>query len=293
MILVRIYGGLGNQMFQYATGRHLALVHNTALKYDDGFFEFKNDDSSTKRDFELKVFNTHIERASEQELDSFLKKGRIQKRLEDLFPFLERRHLVNEKFHPFNPEVLKAKNSSYLNGYWQSEKYFSAIREVLVNDFSLKNPFEGLNKELAERCRQNNTVAIHIRRGDYVSNPKNTEYHGLCTMDYYYAALELLKKRTQTPLTLFVFSDDAPWVNEHFRPGCDFTTIDWNKGKDGCYDLHLMSLCHHNIIANSSFSWWGAWLNTHGDKLVVAPKTWFATKTIDSSQIVPESWIRI
>lgn len=293
MILVKCYGGLGNQMFQYAVGRHLAIIHGTELKYDDGFFEFKNDPSSTRRKFELQVFHTQIEKATEKEIRSFLKKGKIIGRLEKRFPVLRRKVVLNEKFHPFDPEVLLAGKHTYLNGYWQSEKYFIGIREVLLKDFRLRLPLEGQNKVLAEKCRQTHSLAIHIRRGDYVSNPKNTAYHGVCSLEYYYSGLALIRNKLPQESKLFVFSDDAAWVRENFFPGTDYTLVDNNPGDKAYFDLHLMSLCHHHIIANSSFSWWAAWLNAKEDKLVVAPKQWFSTSEIDSSQVVPESWIRV
>lgn len=293
MILIRLSGGLGNQMFQYSIGRYLALKHKTELKYDDGFFEFKNDFNSTKRNFELNIFNTQINKATKNELNLFLKKGRIQKRLESLFPFFERHHILNEKFHPFDPTVLNSKNNTYLNGYWQSEKYFNSVREVLLSDFTLKAQVQDKNQLLSEKCKSNNTLAIHIRRGDYVSKAENKEYHGVCSLDYYYSALELIKSKIHSTPEIYVFSDDEKWVKENFKPEQSYTMVDVNKEKDSYYDLYLMSLCNHNIIANSSFSWWGAWLNSHNNKIVIAPKQWFATTKIDSSQIVPENWIRL
>lgn len=293
MIVVKLYGGLGNQMFQYAIGRHLSLIHNTVLKYDDGFFQFNNDTTSTRREFELNVFNTNITKANDQELNRYLNKSRLRKRLERFLPFLETHHIIHEKFHPFDPDVLLAKNNTYLNGYWQSEKYFTACRAELLKEFTLKQPPVGISKAIEERCKKNNAVAIHIRRGDYVSRASNTEYHGLCSMEYYYQAIQLIVSKMQTPPELIVFSDDVPWVKENFKPGMTFYCAEENKGQQSVYDLYFMSLCRHNVVANSSFSWWGAWLNTHDDKIVVAPKQWYATDKIDSSQIAPETWIRI
>jgi hypothetical protein len=293
MIVVKLHGGLGNQMFQYAFGRQLSLIHSTVLKYDDGFFQFNNDSTSTRREFELNVFNTKITKASNQELSQFLNKSRIQKRLEQYFPFLETHRLIHEKFHPFDPSILLAKNNTYLSGYWQSEKYFTGCRSELLQDFILKQPPGRSSKALEERCKKNNAVAIHIRRGDYVSRKANTEYHGVCSLEYYYKAIQLIGSKMQTPPELLVFSDDMPWVKEHFKPGMEFYCAEENTGQQSVYDLYFMSLCRHNIVANSSFSWWGAWLNTHRDKIVVAPKQWYATDTIDSSQIAPESWIRV
>ena len=293
MIIVKISGGLGNQMFQYAIGRYLSLKHNTYLKFEDDFFEYKNDSISTKRKVELEVFNVVISKATEEDLSPYIHKSKIRKRIESLFPYLEQNHQVIEKDHIYDNTIIDSKNNSYLNGYWQSEKYFSSIREVLLKDFTPKNPINQLNASYYLKCFQKNTVSIHIRRGDYVNIESNLTYHGVCSLDYYYEAISYLQNLINGELKLIVFTDDLNWVNDNFKPTCTFESITGNNNENSFYDMYLMSKCHHNIVANSSFSWWGAWLNNNPDKKVIAPKIWFATNEINSNQVVPESWIRL
>ena len=293
MIVVKLLGGLGNQMFQYAIGRALSLKHKTELVIDDHFFEHNEDVFATKRDFELHHFKTVFQKASDESLKLFLNKSRFRKKTEQLFPFLEKYHVVLEKSHEFQPNVLQTKNNSYLTGYWQSEKYFHNIRTLLLSEFYLKNPINKVNANHILNCQKKNTVSIHIRRGDYVNITSNLSYHGVCSLKYYYSAINYLKNNINEELTLFVFTDDEHWVNENFKPDLPFEIICDNKGTDSFYDMHLMSICNHNIIANSSFSWWGAWLNTHNDKIVIAPSKWFEVSNINTMDVIPENWIKL
>ena len=293
MIVVKLLGGLGNQMFQYAIGRVLSLKLNTDLKFDHDFFQGKDDEISTKRSFELHVFNIDFKKATDYDIKLFTGKSRLQKKIEHEVPFFKKYHLVIEKSHEFNATILDTKNNSYLNGYWQSEKYFKSIRSILLKDFILKNPINTVNALNVLKCQNKNSVSIHIRRGDYVSNSSNLLYHGICSLQYYYDAIHYLKGKINEDIKLFVFTDDMVWVNENFKPEYNFEIINDNKGIDSFYDMYLMSICHHNIIANSSFSWWGAWLNTHPNKIVIAPKNWFETKDINSEDVIPENWVKL
>jgi len=292
MIVVNLMGGLGNQMFQYALGRKLSLLHKTELFVDCTFLNTHNP-LHIKRDYELDIFKTSPQIATEKELKKFnsIQQHPITRRIYNSLPGLFSNHLVTEKTHAFEPAILSTPDNSWVNGFWQSEKYFSDIASTIRSDFEFKTPLTGLNKTLAEQISSCQSLAIHIRRGDYIK-PEILSYHGICPENYYYDAVEIIKKKAPVQ-ELFIFSDDITWVNEHLKFNLPCTTISHNTGKNSFEDMRLMSLCKHNIIANSSFSWWGAWLNSNVDKIVVAPNNWIADKNTDTKDVIPENWIRL
>jgi hypothetical protein len=180
----------------------------------------------------------------------------------------------------------------YYSGYWQSEKYFENAEDIIRQQFSFNDKLiNEKNKALIKQYLNKNTVSIHIRRGDYVTNTDaNILLGGSCDLSYYENAISYIKKNVSQPYFQF-FSDDIDWVREHFIDLGNVQFIDWNHQTDSWQDMMLMSKCKHNVIANSSFSWWGAWLNNNANKIVIAPSKWFNShETLD---IVPENWIRI
>ena len=205
--------------------------------------------------------------------------------------------IKNENDFGFQPEMLSFKKNVFLNGYWQSEKYFSPVSRIIKNDFTIKDNFlsEILNSDrlndVLNKITQTNSVAIHFRRGDYVHDPNTNKHHGLCSMDYYQRAISFLKKQTNLP-HFFLFSDEPGWLKANFTLEEPFTIIENNPGYA---DLYLMSNCKHNIIANSSFSWWGSWLNRNAKKIVVTPDKWFndSEKNKQTRDLIPEKWIRM
>ena len=292
MIVVNLMGGLGNQMFQYALGRRLALHHHTELFLDCTFLNTHNA-AHIKREYELDVFNIQAKIATNDELKKFesLKSNAVIRKLYQWMPFVFSNHLITEKTHSFDVQVQQAPNNSWINGFWQTEKYFTAIDSIIRSDFTFKLPLTGLNKTLAEKITSCESLGIHIRRGDY-TKPEVLAYHGICSENYYYDALEFIRKKTAIQ-ELFIFSDDAEWVKQNLKFDLPTTHIIHNTGKNSFEDIRLMSLCKHNIIANSSFSWWGAWLNTNKNKIVVAPKVWIADPTTDTKDVLPQNWIRL
>lgn len=291
MIIVKLQGGLGNQMFQYAAGRQLSILHNAPLLLDLTFLKTQ-DPRITRRDFELDVFNIHAGIAAEKELKGFLHKSRFRRILEQRLAFPVKYQVINEKGFRFQPDFFNYPDNIYLNGYWQSEKYFLPASDKILQELTLKNPLNETNKLLESRIASCNAVSVHIRRGDYVSNAHNLSYHGVCPLSYYYEAISLLYSK-ETGLRLFVFTDDPAWAKQEFKPGMDFEIVSANKGKDSYYDMYLMSRCRHNIIANSSFSWWGAYLNRNPNKKVFAPRQWFASAEHDTADLVPDSWMKL
>lgn len=302
MIIVKLIGGLGNQLFQYALGRHLAEKNSTILKLDlSGFEEYK------LHRYGLHCFEIWQHIATTKEIHTFKRNmntnlsrlsSKIGKRLRISFyptsDFYQDTIVLKEKQFFFDPSVLDAKGNIYLDGYWQSEKYFSAIRNILLREFAIKYEQDCRNKELAELIRNTKSVSLHIRRGDYVNNLLTNQIHGLCSFDYYQKAVNHIVQKIPD-CHFYVFSDDHTWVSENFKIDYPLTMVDHNDASTNYDDLRLMSLCHHNIIANSSFSWWGAWLNANHDKIVIAPKNWFANTETNKQtfDLIPENWLRI
>jgi hypothetical protein len=288
MVIVKLMGGLGNQMFQYAFGRDLATRYNTALKFDIGWFD--GPDNSIGRHYGLDIFEISedfgtlkdIKRYSEKNIPSYFK---------PLTRLLSRTNYVKEVNLQFSGEIYNSPDNSYLDGYWQSEKYFAGIRQILIHDFSFRNKPDSTNIKWLDKIRATNSVSIHVRRGDYVNIAVTNEFHGLCNPEYYLNSCKVIESKVESP-EYYIFSDDITWAKEnlYFAFPCNFIENNDNHGHE---DLRLMINCKHNIIANSSFSWWGAWLNTNPEKTVIAPQKWFNDPTIDTKDIVPDTWIRL
>ena len=281
-------GGLGNQMFQYALGRNLALRLNGELKLDLSWFE--RDDL---RSYALGSFDIKEAFAEDPEIKKLtVGKAGVFERLGNRLLGRPRKPspaYMTEKHFYFDPLVLTHSSSLYLEGYWQSEKYFSDIAPLLRREFTPKAPQTGDNKKLADNIASCNSVSIHVRRGDYVSDPDIQRVHGTCDLQYYQDCVKRILDEIPSP-HFFAFSDDPPWVREHLPIPVPLVIVDHNRGKD-YEDLRLMSQCKHHIIANSSFSWWGAWLSPGRDKMVFAPKNWFAGGERDTRDLIPEDWI--
>ena len=285
MIITKIIGGLGNQMFQYAAGKTLAHLNNTFLKLDVSAF-----DDYKLRNFDLLNFQTNIEFATKQEIDSLLPAHNFEKAFQYLSPLKKRSYYREKEFH-FDTKVLSLGQNVYLKGYFQSEKYFLPASNIIRDDFTFKNEITKSLEETSSSLRNTNSVSIHIRRGDFSENKETEEYHGTLSIDYYHPAIELIKSKVSNPIFYF-FSDDINWAKENLSiPNA--TIVTGNLTKTHIEDLYLMSQCRHNIIANSSFSWWGAWLNNNPDKIVIAPEKWFTKGPKDTQDLIPEKWFKV
>lgn len=291
MIISNIIGGLGNQMFQYATSLAIARTSGVQLKLDISNFH----GYELHNGFELnRIFNISTPIASREEVDDILvwkNHAFIRKFYRKFFKGIVQTNYVIEPVFSYWSKVYQVLDMSYLEGYWQSEKYFTTVATAVREQFTFKNELEGKNLELSRLISASNSVSLHIRRGDYVSDNSNSEIYYQCSMAYYNEAMERIAKIVSNPV-FFVFSDDIKWAKKKLNSGCKFEFIDHNSGKDSYIDMQLMSLCKHNIIANSTFSWWGAWLNTNPEKLVCSPKEWFVNGQ-SSDDLIPESWHRI
>jgi len=295
MIIVKLIGGLGNQMFQYAFGRKLALTHQTDLKLDIEELSSKIEkDDFTLRNFDLSVFNIQAEIASLAEIKRFqvAKTTKLLHLLSLNSPIRPRNFYLREPHHHFFANALIAPINTYANGYWQTEKYFSSIRKELLDDFKPKQELSEVSKKIATKIIDSNSVSIHVRRGDYVSNAVNFKVHGLCEADYYLRAIDCIAEKVKDPY-LFVFSDEPSWFKENIKSNFPVVFVEHNQVENSYEDMILMSMCQHNIIANSSFSWWAAWLNQNENKIVIAPKKWMNDSPKNTKDVIPETWIKL
>lgn len=291
MILVSLNGGLGNQFFQYALGRRLALKHGVELRFDLSLLE-----ANPARKYQLDKFQVQGQPVSMQELKRFYFFERqhylrfLDRKIQHALPYYRRR-VVREISTVFDNNVLKAPRSAALDGYWQSEKYFQEIRPMLLDELRLKNPLDTLNQCLYHQIISTNSISLHIRHGDYLSNPVAKQFHGVLPLKYYQRAMRILENIGSNP-HYFVFSDDIPWARTHLS-AANVTFVEHNSCQGDYYDLVLMSACKRHIIANSSFSWWAAWLCASPEKIVIAPEKWFNDATMNSEDILPPEWMRI
>lgn len=282
MVTVRLLGGLGNQMFQYAVGRAIAHRRGTSLALDVSAYP-----DHKQRRYSLGVFKIVENFASRRAPRPSLLRSWAQRWRLPAFTYL----LVERKYFSFDPTVLDAPGNVYLDGYWQSERYFKEIEPVIRREFRWKEEPGPKNAEMANRIKAANAVAIHVRRGDYVHDPKTHELHGVCPPEYYREGARLIAAREPNP-QFFVFSDDPEWVQANLELEGPTTYVNLNSIDTGYEDLRLMALCRHHIIANSSFSWWGAWLANSGG-MVVAPQRWLRSKEYDIPDLIPEGWVRL
>jgi len=287
MIVVRLSGGLGNQLFQYAAGQRLAKLHHTELVLDTYWYAH-TPRRDTPRTYELWHYPVQARLAVKAEsLWCRMHGGRIARRL----PFLPRRWAnFREKGFAFDAAVLRLPDDVYLDGYWQSYRYFEDIGNSIREELSPLDDMGAQDNFIAAQMRDTQSVSIHIRRGDLVSSPAAAQ-HGVCGLDYYCAAVQ--RVCSEVPAArFFVFSDDPSWTRKNLVLSGDTTFVAHNGAATAFQDLRLMSLCKHHIAANSSFSWWGAWLNPDPAKLVICPRRWFMDGR-DTSSLAPPEWIRL
>jgi hypothetical protein len=290
MIIISIKGGLGNQMFQYAFGRKMSIINNAELFLDLRWFNTENEDFPRK--YVLDKFNINAEIANPILINKvrggFKNYDSIYNRiLKKICPFLFKNNISEKNIH-FDPTIFNKKGDKYYDGYWANFNYFIDIDDVIMKDLTLLVNFETSKKNLIDEIRGRNSISIHIRRGDYAKIDSTREFHGLLSKKYYESSIEKIVQIVNEPHFYF-FSDDIAWVKENYNIACPHTFVENSPDGEEYFDLVLMSMCKHNIIANSTFSWWAAWLNNNPDKVIFVPYNW--SKVIpDSSEIVPKSW---
>ena len=279
-IRIKLTGGLGNQMFQFAAGYAAARRNNVELSLDLRRFNQR----PLHNGFELQnVFDIYskVNFLYKPLSSKFINIKEILNRIDKTF------HAFEEPHFQYTPKILGIPKHTILNGYWQSELYFKDYTQEIRKIFSFCNQLDKKNSLVANDIDQNNSISIHVRRGDYLLKENNNHYVDL--MKYYLKAIEESSKFFNNP-KYFIFTDDTLWVTKNLILNYPYTIIDVNNGINSFFDMYLMSICKSNIISNSSFSWWGAWLNNKKDKIVYAPKYWFNDISTCTSDLIPNSW---
>lgn len=298
MKIIKLMGGIGNQMFECAFGLALSKHSQEEVFYDLSWFEKikTNKGPVASRVYELGVFNINLKFVTEKQMEECINEKKIRTSrlpgfLRKVFKKEKWKIISNKVFETqasvFEPELLKIKGDAYFDGYFQSEKYFLKIRNEILEAFSLREALDEKNRQILDKITNTNSISLHVRRGDYINLQ---EIHGLCDLQYYKNAINYMAGKIENP-HFFLFSDDIDWVKENLKIDYPYTVVDINNEKTAYFDLELMKNCKHNIIANSSFSWWGAWLNQNQAKIVAAPARWFTNVNSNYKDIIPEDWI--
>ena len=302
MIIVRINGGLGNQLFQYATACAIAFKLKRKLFLDIAWYnnihtleDYTDPNATTHRDFLLKYFNIQSRVLNNIHLN-WIKRLEIRSRNSKFFKLLQKGPLnylsyTTVDHNNFSLEFIKDHPHVYLTGYWQNNDIIEEYKNLLYNEFILKHPLSADNQHHLKSINSSVSVAIHVRRGDYISKPNSRKVHASCSKNYYYNSIEYLNNN-MNDLQFFIFSDDVNWVKDNIHFNNDTTFID-NTGPD--YEhMYLMNKCKHQITANSTFSWWAAWLNTYPEKVIITPQYWYNDEYLNNTVIrIPKEWIRI
>jgi hypothetical protein len=286
MIIVQLIGGLGNQLFQYATGRRLAHIHNAEIKLDITPFE-----TYKLHHYSLQHFNIIEEFADASEVARLKHTGISRKliRLIDKLRLPIKLSHVIERTYAFDPAILRLGPDVYLEGFWQTAKYFDDIIPLLRQELTVKMPPDQENAAMADQIQSVTGVSLHVRRADYATDAAALNRHGLMPLSYYGNAVNYIAERVEN-LNLFMFSDDPGWVQKNLQFKHPITYVTHNRADRNYEDLRLMSLCQHHIIANSSFSWWGAWLGSNPTKIVVAPHKWANDLALNTPDRLPAAW---
>jgi hypothetical protein len=288
MVVVKLKGGLGNQMFQYATARGISQKH---VFVDTTYLDWNTTsiDDFVARNYELEIFKNKKAIRISKLLYKILHTKKYAFIRNVFFPKFQQ---VQEKGHSFMESLAEYKNP-YLEGCFQNEKYFVSIRDKILNEFTFPALDNSNNQNLSIIKSHDNAVSIHVRRGDYLMQ-SNINYFGILPISYYKKAIEIVESKTSNP-HYFIFSEDTEWCENNFdflKDKC--TLMNNNHLYDSWKDMYLMTECRHHIISNSSFSWWGAWLSTN-EGIKLAPEKWFNPQEVryDIRHFVPEKWTLI
>lgn len=292
VIIVQIIGGLGNQMFQYAFGRRLADGLGVPLKLDITSFR-----TYDKRRYELDGLRIEEDFASDREIEVALRGRltRVRSLAGRVFPSLASGpgRLVRQQGFTFDPSMLTLRDGAYLEGYWQSERYFDAVADRLRGEFVPRTRPAGSAAKMAEQMQHGNSVSLHVRRGDYVSEPSVSAMHLVCDEAYYAGCVDYLAPRLVDP-HFYVFSDEPAWARVNLKIPFPTTIVADHCDTTEIEDMWLMTQCRHHVIANSSFSWWGAWLDSRPSKVVLMPQRWFRDRESEFSvDIRSPGWVAL
>lgn len=282
-------------MFQYAFAKNIALKQQTKLILDTSFINTKlpYGNYTTPMQYELGIFNIKDEIQT-----TTITNSKLTYPLAKLEYFIKKQfnqnkhYLLKETQHQFNSSYLQCPNNAFIIGNFQSEKYFIEHQSEILKHFQFIQPLDEINQSIANQINTTNSVSIHIRRGDYIKLPQNAKKFQQTPLSYYHDAINFLAQKISN-IHCFIFSDDIDWAKENLIINHNKSFINHNKGKDSYKDMQLMSRCKHNIICNSTFSWWAAYLNSSKEKIVLAPNKWFANNILEDKDIIPQSWIKL
>lgn len=288
MITIALCGGLGNQMFQFATGYALARRYGVGLRLEVSLLS-----KDEHREYVLDRWD--LMNASLVTLKAM--KGtspipimhRVTRRLSSVLGGT--RHVAIYR-SGYDESVAGCGPSAYLEGYFQSWRYFNQYHDEICNLFKPGRPLSEESLAMLDRIRHTESVSLHIRRGDYVSNSRTNAYHGVCDVNYYQRAIQHVSSIVEH-LELFVFSDEPAWAAQNLKLGLPATIVSRSHAPDVHEDMILMQMCKHNIIANSTYSWWSAYLNANRSRVVVAPLRWFLSSNDPGTDLIPTNWIRL
>lgn len=298
MIILRLRGGLGNQLFQYAAAKALAEHHHTALKLDLYYYK-----KHPYRTFDLGKLNVPVQEATRPEVHAFTGSNPVQRFLNKRENYWRCPEVFAQPHYHFFADWFRLPANLYLSGYFQSEKFFSPLREQVRTWYTPRIPLDAQSQAIADQMQAGDSVSLHVRRGDYNMAQFNAFFRAV-PPSYYQQAVDYMQKTLARP-QFFIFSDDLAWCRSNLRIEGNSVFVDHNRGADSYRDLLLMAHARHNIIANSSFSWWGAWLNPHTSKTVIAPQPWFgqeyftgkepvySSRYYNVDDLIPAGWIRM
>jgi len=287
MIVVKLQGGLGNQLFQYAMGKAMAKLHASPFALDQDFLMDRTAGKGEHfvfRDYDLDVFSIHVNIAPKGEQLRYTSQSMWDK----ITSGFKSKHVYKEPFFQFDAHALQQSPDVYLDGYWQSPIYFESVEKELRKEFQFVHPIEEISSALYRKIQSTDSICINVRRDDFL----NSTFHGVCDMRYFTPAIQHMAEQLGNP-HLFVFSDDKQWCKENFNPGIPMDIVgDEHNGYKYSNKLQLMTLCKHFIIPNSTFAWWAVWLSNKKDSIVIAPKRWFAEPSIHTEDLIPSHWLR-
>jgi len=297
MLIARITGGIGNQLFQYAFARSLSIRLNQKFKLDLSWYrnyhkfeEESNPNAATKRTYLLNKFNVkeNLLNPLYFSISHRLNNNSILNKFKK-YPLLNNFTYSTITESELDISKIQTLKNVYLSGFWQKNDLFEEYSDLIREEFVLNNKLSVENDNFLNKIVQSNSVAIHIRRGDLLSRPVAVADQPYSTNKYYFDSIDIIKEKLKNP-ELFVFSDDINWVNNNFKFDLPTIFID-NDGPD--YEhFNLMCNCKHHVIANSTFSWWAAWLNNYQDKIIISPKWWYRDPVKNESIIrIPQDWI--
>jgi hypothetical protein len=294
MVIAKLYGGLGNQMFQYAAGKQLALLNKTELLLDITHYEkltLPND--LPYRSFDLSIFKADLKIAKKQQIEFFKSSPsdslviRVRRKIRKIF--FNYKTICESHFH-FYPEFLTSKGNIYIDGYWQSEKYFKQIENQIRKDFTIKTTLNRDGTKLLFEIQSCNSVCLNVRRKELATNKYHSHFLGV---EYFHDAVKFISAKIDNP-HFYIFSDELQWCKENLKINQLHTFVEESLYGDKFRDcLYLMTQCKNHIIPNSSFGWWATWLNPSKEKIVITPKKWFADNSKNTSDLMLIDWIRL